>query len=268
MLNRVMKYLKGIAVLVVAVIIALIWLETGATHSTDRGRADGLNVTSEQEEAIGTRAVQLLTERFHGVSVDPIPGAILDRVGRRFVSRTEIRALPYPFQFHLLNEERIANGFALPEGQIVLTLGLMRQLHSDGEVAAVVGHLIGHVIARDGLSRLARSTILDGVTGTAIMSSFDVGDRSPPADKLIEDLVGMEFDRAEELSADTLGLRLMNDAGYDPRAMVDVMNRLEQGGSGGAAFLKTHPGPDYRIERIRVAIRHIYPDGVPGGLNN
>jgi len=217
---------------------------------------------------MGERAVRLLVERFHGVSADPVLGETLHRVGERFSSRAEIGQFPYRLHVHLVNDQWIADGFALPGGHIVLTVGLMRQLHSDGEVAAILGHLIGHVVARHGLIRLARSTIHDGLIGATAMASFEQGDRSPSSDRLVEELADMTFERSEELEADTLGLRLMSEAGYDPRAMLGVMGRLEEGQRWGAAFLGTHPSPDNRVERIRVAIRHIYPDGIPGGLDN
>ena len=63
-------------------------------------------------------------------------------------------------------------------------------------------------------------------------------------------------------------MRLMSEAGYDPRSMLDVMRILKEADPGGSSleFFKTHPNPEHRMERIKVAIEKTFPDGVPAGL--
>lgn len=78
----------------------------------------------------------------------------------------------------------------------------------------------------------------------------------------------MKYGREDELQSDTLGVRFMADAGYDPRALVGMMRILEEasGGTRQPEFFSTHPNPENRIERIQLAIQENFPNGVPKGL--
>lgn len=84
----------------------------------------------------------------------------------------------------------------------------------------------------------------------------------------IEQLVNLRFSRKDELQADEQGVKLTASAGYDPRAMIGVMQVLEKASRGGAPpeFFSTHPNPEHRLERIQRLIARQYPSGVPGGL--
>ncbi|MSP14416.1 MAG: hypothetical protein EXR62_15870 [Chloroflexi bacterium] len=81
-------------------------------------------------------------------------------------------------------------------------------------------------------------------------------------------LVSLKYSRSDELEADKLGVRFMSDAGYDPRAMIEVMQILAQASQGNQPpeFLSTHPNPDNRIPKIQAAIDEKYPNGIPSGL--
>jgi beta-barrel assembly-enhancing protease len=78
----------------------------------------------------------------------------------------------------------------------------------------------------------------------------------------------MKYGREHELEADALGVKIMSDAGYDPRALIDVMTILAKasGGSRQPEFFSTHPDPGDRQERIRKEIATTFPKGVPGQL--
>ena len=78
----------------------------------------------------------------------------------------------------------------------------------------------------------------------------------------------MKYGRDDELQSDQLGVRIMADAGYDPRAMIAVQEILAQEAAGGAPpeFMSTHPSAPNRIVVIEETIAEIYPDGVPAGL--
>ena len=79
----------------------------------------------------------------------------------------------------------------------------------------------------------------------------------------------LKYSREHELESDRLGLRLMHDAGYDPRAMVDVMRILEQASGGapkGPEFSATHPNPGRRVEEIERQIKENWPRGLPETL--
>jgi predicted Zn-dependent protease len=77
----------------------------------------------------------------------------------------------------------------------------------------------------------------------------------------------MKFSRDDEIAADTFGVDLMSQAGYDPNQMVSVMKILEESSSAAPIeFFSTHPSPENRIGRIQAAISEKYPNGVPTGM--
>src|SRR4030095_15184459 len=84
---------------------------------------------------------------------------------------------------------------------------------------------------------------------------------------LVGQLVNMRFERQDEIEADRLGVQVMSQAGYDSRAMIDVMGVLKAASKSRAPeFFSTHPNPENRLERIKKAIDELYPHGVPNGL--
>ncbi len=78
----------------------------------------------------------------------------------------------------------------------------------------------------------------------------------------------MKYGRGDELESDQLGIRLLVEAGYDPRAMIKVMQVLaaSRGGEAQPEFFSTHPNPENRIQRIEQSIQALFPQGVPAGL--
>ena len=136
----------------------------------------------------------------------------------------------------------------------------------------MLGHEIGHVVGRHGAEHIAKQQLTEGLTGAVIISTYDPNDpnsaRTAQMTMLIGSLVNMRFGRQDELEADEMGVNYMADAGYDPRAMVEVMKILEQASEGGGPpeFFSTHPNPENRIARIEAAIQKRFPNGVPSNL--
>jgi len=85
----------------------------------------------------------------------------------------------------------------------------------------------------------------------------------------IAQMVQMKYGRQDELESDTIGVKLMSDSGYDPRAMVRVMDILREATGGGQRqpeFMSTHPDPGNRQELIEATIEKLFPGGVPSNL--
>lgn len=85
---------------------------------------------------------------------------------------------------------------------------------------------------------------------------------------MIGQLVNMKFGRDDEIQSDTIGVKLMAQAGYDPRSMTEVMQILADASSGNRPpeFFSTHPNPENRLGKIQAAIQEVFPNGVPEGL--
>lgn len=230
-------------------------------------------ITVEQEIGLGLEAAPQMAAEFGGVSSDPEKTRQVTEIGERLVTRTDAGKTGYEFEFHLLADEETINAFALPGGQVFITEGLRKRLETDGQIAGVLGHEIGHVVARHGAEHIAKAQLTQGLTGAAVLATYDPGDRSSGASQAVimavGQLVNLKFSREDELESDQLGVRFTAEAGYDPRGMIKVMQVLEAAaGEKGSQpeFFATHPNPENRIERINAAIAETFPNGVPEGL--
>jgi len=85
---------------------------------------------------------------------------------------------------------------------------------------------------------------------------------------MIAKLISLRFSRNDELGADDFAVKFLPAAGYDPRAMIGVMQMLDSKSGGGnpPEFMSTHPNPGNRIEELQKDIQQAYPQGVPAGL--
>lgn len=261
--------------LIIAIVIAIISLVsyyTAREYNPVTKETQHVNITPKQEIALGLQAAPQMASQFGGLSPDQQKQALVDQVGNRLVSKTEAGQTPYKFDFHLLADEQTINAFALPGGQIFITEGLMKLMGTEGELAGVLGHEIGHVVARHAAEHLAKAQLTEGLTGAAILATYDPDDpssqRTAAVAALIGNLINMKFSRDDELEADRLGVRFTSEAGYDPRAMIRMMETLAQASKGQRPpeFFSTHPNPERRIEQIKAAIQERFPNGVPNGL--
>ncbi|MDX1531341.1 MAG: M48 family metalloprotease [Rhodothermales bacterium] len=231
------------------------------------GEEQRVGLTVEQEVALGTRAAPELVAQFGGLHPDAQAQRALDRIGDRLVAGSVAEETPYPFTFGLLADAETVNAFALPGGPIFVTAGLARRL-GEAELAGVLAHEVAHVVARHAAEQLAKERLTQGLAGAAaILSSDGEGGAGAAVAQAVGRVVGMRHGREDELEADRLGVRIMAEAGYDPRAMIEVMRTLAATGPGARLpeFFSTHPNPDDRIAEIEAAIAEQYPDGLPAG---
>ena len=212
-----------------------------------------------------------MAQEYGGLSPDDQARAFVDRVGQSLVQGSEAKQTEYSFNFHLLADPETINAFALPGGQIFLTAALYSKLETEGQLAGVLAHEIGHVVARHASERIAQTQLIQGLTGAAVIAAYDPNSPSSAQQAQMAALVGqlitMKYSRGDELESDRLGVRLMSEAGYDPRSLVRVMEILEASSTGRPPeFFSTHPNPENRIAEIQRAIDAEYPNGVPAGL--
>ena len=190
----------------------------------------------------------------------------MDKIGRRLVAKSSASQGGYTYNFHLLNDDKTVNAFALPGGQVFLTRALLRRLKTESGIAGVLGHEIGHVVARHGAQHLAKEQLTQGVIQAVAVGSESQGVAQMAA--AIGNMVNMKYGRGDEIESDALGVRFMAEAGYDPRGMLEVMEALAalSKGSKQPEFFSTHPNPENRIPKIKAAIQKQFPGGIPAGL--
>jgi predicted Zn-dependent protease len=236
------------------------------------GEKQHVSVSPEQEIALGLQAAPEMVAQFGGVSQDPQAVSAVDAVGRRVVAQSAAARSPYEYHFTLLGDRNTVNAFALPGGPIFITEALVGRLETEGQLAGVLAHEVGHVIGRHSAERIAKEQLTQGLTGALILSTYDPDDpnsgRTAQMAMLIGSLINLRYGREDELESDRLGVKLMTEAGYDPRSLIEVMRILAEagGGDGQPEFLSTHPDPGNRAQRIQEAIAAEYPNGLPAGL--
>ncbi|HEY3386784.1 MAG TPA: M48 family metallopeptidase [Saprospiraceae bacterium] len=218
------------------------------------GETQHVSITPEQEIALGLNSYPAMIEQFGGLHPDAEAQKFVKGIGQRIVQQSDAKQTPYQYDFHLLYDPNVVNAFALPGGQVFITQALFNQLETEDQLAGVFGHEIGHVVARHGAERIAKQELTQGLTGAAVIASGDY--QTAQAAQMIASLVNMSYGRDQELQSDDLGVRFMVQSGYDPEALIGVMQILEKasGGSRQPEFMSTHPSPENRVQRIRDAI--------------
>ncbi|MEE4251887.1 MAG: M48 family metallopeptidase [Alcanivoracaceae bacterium] len=163
-----------------------------------------------------------------------------------------------------LFEDPTANAFALPGGFMGVHTGLLRVAQNQHQLAAVVGHEIGHVLAQHSNERVSIESATS--TGLQLLQALS-GEESPQKQMVFAALgvgaqfgVAMPFSRKHEAEADLIGLEMMAKAGFDPRQAISLWQNM--GASGGKQppeFLSTHPSNDTRIKGLTSYLPKVMP---------
>lgn len=229
---------------------------TGCSTNPATGRSQ-LNLLSRaQEISIGAEAQPQLVSQYGGEVQDQQLRAYVARVGMSMVEYTEGDYRDLPWEFTLLDSD-VINAFALPGGKVFVSRGLAQKMTNEAQLAAVLGHEIGHVTARHANDRISRQLILTGVVvGATVAAGQSDSDLVRVGVPVLVGTAGtgfsLSFDRNQELESDRLGMRYMTRAGYDPRGMLQLMEILRDasGERSQPEWLSTHPLPDTRIRDI------------------
>ncbi|MCC6492498.1 MAG: M48 family metallopeptidase [Pirellulales bacterium] len=239
------------------------------------GESERVALTDEADEIkLGFQAAGEMVDMHGGPSRDRGAQERVQAVGQRLLAGLDKdlaangRQNPYrdAFQFTLLADPQTVNAFPLPGGPVFITEGLFRRFQTEGQLAGVLGHEIGHVLSRHSNKQMARQGLFQGIAGAVGVLGGDMS--SAQMGQMVGAVLSTRYGREAELESDRWGVRLAALAGYDPRAMIDVMRILEEAGGGGGPpeFLSTHPKPANRVEYIERVIAEQFPEGVPPGL--
>ena len=230
------------------------------------GETQHVGLSQDQEVVLGLQSAPEMADQFGGLDPDPSVQADVETVGKRVVSQSVAQQTPYKFQFHVLADTQTVNAFALPGGPVFITRALLQRLGSEAQLAGVLGHEVGHVVARHASEQIAKSQLAQGLVGAVGVATQD--QQAAQAAAFVAQMTQLKYGRQDELQADGLGVDLMSSAGYDPREMIAVMEVLKKasGGSRQPEFVSTHPDPGNRAEKIRQQIAAKFPSGVPANL--
>ena len=221
----------------------------------------------DQEIALGREAGPELEKEFGGPLQDLSIQAYVRTVGAQAARSARHPNLPeLPYQFTVLDSD-VVNAFALPGGPIYVTRGLLGELATEGQLAAVLGHELAHVHSRHSSQQISKQLGWDIVlaAASAAMSRSAEGARvaaqTEDLAKVVASLVQMKYGRDMESEADRFGLDYLAAAGYDPQEMVNLLNVfVSMKGARPPEFLSTHPNPENRVGAVEEIIRTKYPN--------
>ncbi|MFC3811197.1 M48 family metalloprotease [Lacihabitans lacunae] len=225
------------------------------------GEKQQVSLSPQEEVAMGLQSAPEMAQQYGGLYPDQQVQNQAQQVGemivRAFNRELEGKniANPYKFNFHVLRDDKTINAFALPGGQIFITAGLLGRLKSKDQLAGVLGHEVGHVIYRHSSEQMAKTEFYQGLAGAATAAAGDMG--ASQIANYVAQVKLMKFGRDDELESDEFGIKYMIEAGYEPSAMIEVMEILAAAGGGKQRdeFMSTHPSPDNRIAKIQEHIQ-------------
>lgn len=219
------------------------------------GKRQHVAISPEKEIKLGLESAPMMSRQMGGeVPASDPRTKVVQGVGSYLVTHTLAKKSPWKFQFHLLADERTVNAFALPGGQIFITLGLLNKLQNEAELAGVLGHEMGHVIERHTAEQMAKNQLGQMmVLGVGTAASGNDSQNAYMLASFVNQMIQLRYGRQDESEADEWGIRLVTEAGFDPRAMIKVMEVLKAAsrGGGGLDIFQTHPNPDLRISQIQ-----------------
>ena len=219
------------------------------------GLADEPMVSVEEEWEIGRQLEEELAEELPLVE-DPEDVEPVERIGEAILAETEKADLDW--RFHVVEDETV-NAFNVPGGLVYVHTGLLEEVGDEDELAAVMGHELGHGVARHGAERMSQQYEL------GLLAQVVLGEEPGLVQEMVAQIAAAgalaRFSREQEFEADELGVAYTHAAGYDPAGMVRFFERLlelqEREPGSVERFFATHPDLDDRIEEVRRQIAEL-----------
>lgn len=200
---------------------------------------------------------------------------MVQRVGKRIAKAAN--KPDYQWEFAVIDDDKMVNAFALPGGKVAVFTGILKHTKDEAGLATVMGHEVAHALQRHGVERMSRSIIDQiaqlGAIGAAV-GAHGGGGAIAGALGAYGVNVSLPFNRKQESEADYIGLRLMAEAGYDPREAVPFWERMSgcprqmigklcfRAQQAIPEFLSTHPSDATRINQIEAwlpeALQHYH----------
>lgn len=245
---------RAVAALLLAASLA------ACTFNPATGKREFSVISRDEEVAMGISEGPKFAAEFGGKVNHAELQTYVSRIGQALAAKTEGDYPSLPWEFTLLDSD-VINAFALPGGKIFLTRGLARQMTNEAQLAAVLGHEVGHVTARHINSQMSRQGLTSLIIGVAAAASGqEYGQDVAEIGQQVGGVVLLKFGRDQESQADEFGMRYMSKLNYDPKGALEVMQILQRAMAGGRQpeLLSTHPYPETRMERIQQALGSTY----------
>jgi predicted Zn-dependent protease len=235
-----------------ALMIALLSILIGCATNPVTGKRE-ITLISEAAEIQLGKAYYLFTQQSQGgaYNIDPGLSSYVNTVGHRIAKLSDRPNLPY--EFVVLNNS-VPNAWALPGGKIAVNRGMLLEMNSEAEMAAVLAHEIVHTAARHSAKSMERGILFQvGMIGISLAASrTDYGNIIVGASGLGLDLINRRYSRQAELESDLYGMKYMSRADYDPKAAVALQKtfvRLSEDRRSDwlSGLFATHPPSQERV---------------------
>ena len=227
-------------------------------RNPDTGKLQLDLVPKEQEIQMGQDAKKQV-EAEMGLYHDPKLEPYVAEVGKKMAAQT---GTDFPFTYEIVDDASV-NAFALPGGPIFVNRGLLAYVNSEAELAAVLGHETGHVVAHHSANQMSKQELaqLGLAAGAAVSPAIaSIGQAAAAGMQLLF----LKYSRDDETQADDLGFRFMTNGGYDPHEMVPLFKMLDgysnaMGAGKTPEWTQTHPDPGNRLsateERLKTKLK-------------
>ena len=221
-----------------------------ACVTSPTGRSQLLLYPESQVAELGAQAYDDMKKQ-QPVNNDPAVNAYVQCVSNAIISANRDK-LSGQWEVTVFADEQ-ANAFALPGGKIGVFTGLLRVAKNGDQLAAVIGHEVGHVVAQHGNERMSRGAVAQ--LGMGLLSAYGQGGENR---QMVVAALGIGYDlgvakphsRGQESEADNYGLALMANAGFDPSSAVRLWKNMASLGQTPPEILSTHPSPQTRIQNL------------------
>jgi predicted Zn-dependent protease len=236
----------GMARNVVALCVAVIstsWL-AGCAVDPVSGEKRLMLLSPQDEAKLGKAYAPRIEKELGGRIPDENLQSYINQIGQRMA-----RVSHHPeFAYHYTAvQDPMINAFAVPGGHIFITRGLLEKLNSEAELASVLGHETGHIVAQHTAAAISREVVMTALAA----ASFGAGGNVGGASIFVTQCLSLQYSRDDETEADWAGLSYMTQAGYDPNGMVATMRVLQKlQTERPIEFFSTHPNPETRIADI------------------
>ncbi|MEO1082744.1 MAG: M48 family metalloprotease, partial [Acidobacteriota bacterium] len=227
------------------------------------GRSQLSLYSEAQEIEIGRSADQDIVNQY-GLYDDDELAAYVDRLGQDLAAASERPALPWTFR---VLDDPVVNAFALPGGYIYVTRGILSHMGSEAELAAVLGHEVGHVTARHGVSRMSKAQLANIGLGVGSVLAPELARAAGGLAQSGLQLLFLKYGRDDERQADGLGYRYADRVGHNPEGFVGMFSMLSAqsrlaGGDRLPGYLTTHPAPEERLLTARERVASATPQAL------
>jgi len=260
--------------------VGLLSTLAGCYRAPGTARDQLIFFSEEKELQFGLQAYREVLREAR-LSDNPEVTEMVQRVGQRIAKAAN--KPEYQWEFAVIEEDKMVNAFCLPGGKVAVFTGILKVTKGEAGLATVMGHEVAHALQRHGVERMSRS-IIDQIAQLGAIGAAATGNAGGGA---IQGLLGaygvnvsLPFNRKQESEADYIGLRLMAEAGYDPREAVPFWERMSgcprhmigkicfRSQQAIPEFLSTHPSDVTRINQIEAwlpdALQHYHGPG--GGM--